>query len=70
MIRHNLPVFIQQIGFRKLKIDDAIREEVALMRVARHPKLVEFVGVCIEPNATYIVEGMFILFTFIYHHFF
>ncbi|KAF1804896.1 hypothetical protein FB192DRAFT_1053619 [Mucor lusitanicus] len=52
----NLPVFIKQIGFRKLKIDDSIREEVALMKCARHPKLVEFVGLCAEPHATFVVE--------------
>ncbi|KAL7326247.1 Histidine kinase osmosensor, variant 3 [Mucor circinelloides] len=52
----NLPVFIKQIGFRKLKIDDSIREEVALIKCARHPKLVEFVGLCAEPHATFVVE--------------
>ncbi|CEP15224.1 hypothetical protein [Parasitella parasitica] len=52
----NLPVFIKQIGFIKLKPDELIREEVALMKCARHPNLVEFVGVCAEPHATYIVE--------------
>lgn len=50
-------MFIKQIGFRKLKIDDSIREEVALMKCARHPKLVEFVGLCAEPHATFVVEG-------------
>ncbi|CAO3617380.1 unnamed protein product [Mucor fragilis] len=52
----NLPIFIKQIGFRKLKIDDSIREEVALMKCARHPKLVEFIGLCAEPHATFVVE--------------
>ncbi|KAI9470491.1 MAG: hypothetical protein EXX96DRAFT_358928 [Benjaminiella poitrasii] len=53
---NNLPVFIKQIGFKKLKIDDAIREEVALMKVSRHPKLVEFIGICVEPHSTFIAE--------------
>lgn len=54
---HNLPVFVKQIGFRKIKIDDKIRKEVALMKCARHQKLAEFIGICPEPTSTYIVEG-------------
>jgi hypothetical protein len=57
---NNLPVLIRQIGYRKLKIDDLIRSEVALMKCARHTKLVEFIGICVEPNATYIVEGIYL----------
>lgn len=27
------------------------------MKCARHPKLVEFIGLCAEPHATFVVEG-------------
>ncbi|KAI9245683.1 hypothetical protein BDA99DRAFT_543582 [Phascolomyces articulosus] len=52
----NLPVFIKQIGFRRVRVNDEVRKEVALMKDARHAKLVELCGLCIEPQRTFIVE--------------
>lgn len=54
----NLPVFVKQIGFKRLHIDAVAQHELSLMKVARHPKLVEFIGLCLEPEGTFIVEGM------------
>lgn len=53
----NLPVFVKQIGFKRLHIDAIAQHELSLMKIARHPKLVEFIGLCLEPEGTFIVEG-------------
>ncbi|KAI7874924.1 hypothetical protein K492DRAFT_211261 [Lichtheimia hyalospora FSU 10163] len=52
----NLPVFVKQIGFKRLHVDAVAQHELSLMKVARHPKLVEFIGLCLEPEGTFIVE--------------
>ncbi|KAF7727728.1 hypothetical protein EC973_007187 [Apophysomyces ossiformis] len=57
-VYRNLPVYIKQIGRKRLRIDDTVRREIALMKETRYPKLTEFVGLCSEPERTYIVEGI------------
>lgn len=53
----NLPVLIKPLGFKRLRVYDDVRKEVALMKEARHANLVELVGLCVEPHRTLIVEG-------------
>ncbi|ORX59666.1 hypothetical protein DM01DRAFT_1190375 [Hesseltinella vesiculosa] len=55
--RHNLPVFVKQLGNRRIRIDEVIRAEAALMKETRHQNLVEFVGLIVEPQRVFIVEG-------------
>lgn len=57
MYSRNLPVYIKQIGTKKVRVDAGVRKEVLLMKDARHPKLIEFVGLILEPQRTFIVEG-------------
>ncbi|KAI8379101.1 uncharacterized protein BYT42DRAFT_313184 [Radiomyces spectabilis] len=52
----NLPVFVKQIGFKRIRVDDEVRNEVSLIKCCRHPKLVELVGLCLETHGTYLVE--------------
>ncbi|KAI8138398.1 hypothetical protein BJV82DRAFT_631365 [Fennellomyces sp. T-0311] len=52
----NLPVFVKQIGFRRVHLNQTAYHEIALMKMARHSKLVEFIGLCIEPQGTFLVE--------------
>ena len=54
----NLPVFVKQLGFRRVHLNQETYREIALMKMARHSKLVEFIGLCIEPQGTFLVEGM------------
>ncbi|KAI8344602.1 hypothetical protein BC941DRAFT_409079 [Chlamydoabsidia padenii] len=54
--RHNLPVFVKQIGSKRVRIDEMVRTEAALMKETRHQNLVEFVGLILEPQRTFIVE--------------
>ncbi|ORZ20482.1 hypothetical protein BCR42DRAFT_434868 [Absidia repens] len=54
--RHNLPVFVKQIGSKRVRIDEIVRTEAALMKETRHQNLVEFVGLILEPHRTFIVE--------------
>lgn len=54
----NLPVYIKQIGCKKIRVDAKVRKEVSLMKNARHPNLIEFVGLILEPQRAFIVEGM------------
>ncbi|KAI8997001.1 hypothetical protein BDB01DRAFT_13819 [Pilobolus umbonatus] len=54
---HNLPVLIKQIGTVKVKVDNRVRKEIVLMKNTRHPKLTEVVGLILEPQRTFIVEG-------------
>lgn len=53
----NLPVYIKQIGYKKIRVDAKVRKEVSLMKNARHPNLIEFVGLILEPLRAFIVEG-------------
>ncbi|KAL9558812.1 hypothetical protein MBANPS3_000712 [Mucor bainieri] len=52
----NLPVYIKQIGFKKVRVDNDLRKEVSLMKNIRYAKLIEFVGLILEPQRTFIVE--------------
>ncbi|KAI9275752.1 hypothetical protein BDA99DRAFT_601329 [Phascolomyces articulosus] len=52
----NLPVFIKQIGYRRVHLNQTAYHEISLVKMARHSKLVEFIGLCIEPTGTFIVE--------------
>ncbi|KAI8092857.1 uncharacterized protein BX664DRAFT_96027 [Halteromyces radiatus] len=54
--RHNLPVFVKQIGSKRVRVDEVVRTEAALMKETRHQNLVEFVGLILEPYRTFIVE--------------
>lgn len=53
----NLQVYIKQIGHKKVRVDGDLRKEVSLMKNARHSKLTEFIGLILEPQRTFIVEG-------------
>jgi hypothetical protein len=53
----NLPVYIKQIGSKRIRIDKEIRKEVHFMKSTRHSKLTEFVGLIIEPERIFVVEG-------------
>ncbi|KAG0276923.1 hypothetical protein BGZ95_006832, partial [Linnemannia exigua] len=53
----SMPVFIKKIGSRKVTINAELRKEIFNMRELRHPKLVEFVGVCVaQPNICIVTE--------------
>ncbi|CAO3621699.1 unnamed protein product [Cunninghamella blakesleeana] len=54
--RGNLPVFVKHIGAKRIRIDEEVRTEAALMKETRHQNLVEFVGIILEPDVMYIVE--------------
>lgn len=62
IFRHNLPVFVKQIGSKRVRIDEMVRTEAALMKETRHQNLVEFVGLILEPQRTFIVEGNYYLY--------
>ena len=53
----SMPVFIKKIGSRKVTVNAELRKEVFNMRELRHPKLVEFVGVCLALPNICIVTG-------------
>ncbi|KAG0212512.1 hypothetical protein BGX33_003500 [Mortierella sp. NVP41] len=53
----SMPVFIKKIGSRKVTVNAELRKEIFNMRELRHPKLVEFVGVCLaQPNICIVTE--------------
>ncbi|KAF9336616.1 hypothetical protein BGZ91_009934, partial [Linnemannia elongata] len=53
----SMPVFIKKIGSRKVTVSTELRKEIFNMRELRHPKLVEFVGVCLaQPNICIVTE--------------
>ncbi|KAF8947307.1 hypothetical protein BGZ47_009604 [Haplosporangium gracile] len=51
----SMPVFIKKIGSRKVTVNAELRKEIFNMRELRHPKLLEFVGVCLAPPNICIV---------------
>lgn len=53
----SMPVFIKKIGSRKVTVSTELRKEIFNMRELRHPKLVEFVGVCLAQPNICIVTG-------------
>ncbi|GJJ76453.1 hypothetical protein EMPS_08812 [Entomortierella parvispora] len=53
----SMPVFIKKIGYKKVAVTSELRREIYNMRELRHPKLVEFVGLCITaPNICVVTE--------------
>ncbi|KAI1313857.1 hypothetical protein EDD11_002458 [Mortierella claussenii] len=53
----SMPVFIKKIGSKKVTVNSQLRKEVFNMRELRHPKLVEFIGVCLaQPNICIVTE--------------
>ncbi|KAG0086303.1 hypothetical protein BGZ93_000199, partial [Podila epicladia] len=51
----SMPVFIKKIGSKKVPVTAELRKEIYNMRELRHPKLVEFIGVCLAPPNICIV---------------
>ena len=50
-----MPVYIKKIGSKKVAVNSDLRKEIFNMRELRHPKLVEFIGVCTTPPNICIV---------------
>ncbi|KAF9146887.1 hypothetical protein BGX30_005097 [Mortierella sp. GBA39] len=48
-VYRNLPVFVRRIGGSKVHLTRKLRIEIMDMMELRHPKLVELVGVCLQP---------------------
>ncbi|KAF9115719.1 hypothetical protein BGX27_006666 [Mortierella sp. AM989] len=48
-VYRNLPVFIRRIGGSKVNLTRKMRIEIMDVMELRHPKLVELVGVCLQP---------------------
>ncbi|KAF9941317.1 hypothetical protein BGZ67_005368 [Mortierella alpina] len=51
----SMPVYIKKIGSKKVVVNNDLRKEIFNMRELRHPKLVEFIGVCTAPPNICIV---------------
>ncbi|KAF9985365.1 hypothetical protein BGZ65_011050 [Modicella reniformis] len=45
----SMPVYIKKVGSKKVVVNSDLRKEIFNMRELRHPKLVEFIGVCLAP---------------------
>ncbi|KAF9917588.1 hypothetical protein FBU30_000676, partial [Linnemannia zychae] len=54
-VYRNLPVFIRRIGGTKVTLTKKLRTEIMDVMELRHPKLVELVGVCLQPPDICIV---------------
>ncbi|KAG0306361.1 hypothetical protein BGZ98_002526 [Dissophora globulifera] len=54
-VYRNLPVFIRRIGGAKVNLTHGIRVEIKRVMELRHSKLLELVGVCIQPPNICIV---------------
>ncbi|KAF8928563.1 hypothetical protein BGZ58_009563 [Dissophora ornata] len=53
----SMPVYIKKLGSRKVVVSSDLRKEVFNMRELRHPKLVEFIGVCLsQPHICIVTE--------------
>ncbi|KAG0051950.1 hypothetical protein BGZ83_003169 [Gryganskiella cystojenkinii] len=48
-VYRNLPVFVRRIGGAKVNLTRKLRVEIMDVMDLRHPKLVELVGVCLQP---------------------
>ncbi|KAF9930769.1 hypothetical protein FBU30_011305 [Linnemannia zychae] len=48
-VYRNLPVFVRRIGGSKVPLTRKLRIEIIDVMELRHPKLVELIGVCIQP---------------------
>ncbi|KAG0251227.1 hypothetical protein BG011_007756 [Mortierella polycephala] len=53
----SMPVYIKKVGSRKINVNCDLRMEIVTMRELRHPKLVEFIGVCLAQPHICIVTG-------------
>ncbi|KAF9175137.1 hypothetical protein BGX20_008078 [Mortierella sp. AD010] len=54
----SMPVFIKNIGSKKVVVDAELRKEIFNMRELRHQKLVEFIGVCLTPPYICVVTEL------------
>ncbi|KAF9327709.1 hypothetical protein BG006_009026 [Podila minutissima] len=54
-VYRNLPVFVRRIGGYKVNLTRKLRVEIMDVMQLRHPKLVELVGVCLQPPDICIV---------------
>ncbi|KAG0077522.1 hypothetical protein BGZ92_001880 [Podila epicladia] len=54
-VYRNLPVFVRRIGGYKVNLTRKLRVEIMDVMELRHPKLVELVGVCLQPPDICIV---------------
>ncbi|KAG0200513.1 hypothetical protein BGX28_006442 [Mortierella sp. GBA30] len=53
----SMPVYIKKIGSKKVVVNCELRKEILNMKELRHPKLVEFIGVCTAaPNICIVTE--------------
>ncbi|KAF9178692.1 hypothetical protein BGZ50_007538 [Haplosporangium sp. Z 11] len=53
----SMPVYIKKIGSKKINVNCDLRKEIVTMKELRHPKLVEFIGVCLAQPHICIVTG-------------
>ncbi|KAI8362527.1 hypothetical protein B0O80DRAFT_101931 [Mortierella sp. GBAus27b] len=58
-VYRNLPVFVRRIGGTKVNLTRSMRIEIMDVLELRHPKLVELVGVCLQPPDICIVTEYF-----------
>ncbi|KAF9418280.1 hypothetical protein BGZ94_009733 [Podila epigama] len=54
-VYRNLPVFVRRIGGSKVNLTKSLRVAIMDVMELRHPKLVELVGVCLQPPDICIV---------------
>ncbi|KAF9215829.1 hypothetical protein BGZ59_000193 [Podila verticillata] len=54
-VYRNLPVFVRRIGGAKVNLTRKLRVEIMDVMQLRHPKLLELVGVCLQPPDICIV---------------
>ncbi|KAG0084452.1 hypothetical protein BGZ93_001235 [Podila epicladia] len=54
-VYRNLPVFVRRIGGSKVNLTKKLRIEIMDVMQLRHPKLLELVGVCLQPPDICIV---------------
>ncbi|KAF9189347.1 hypothetical protein BGZ51_009661 [Haplosporangium sp. Z 767] len=54
-VYRNLPVFVRRIGRSKVNLTRSMRIEIMDVMELRHPKLIELVGVCLQPPDICIV---------------
>ncbi|KAG0017042.1 hypothetical protein BGZ80_008669 [Entomortierella chlamydospora] len=54
----SMPVYIKNIGSKKVVVNAELRKEIFNMRELRHQKLVEFIGVCLAPPYICVVTEL------------
>ncbi|KAF9976290.1 hypothetical protein BGZ73_008836 [Actinomortierella ambigua] len=55
-VYRNLPVMVRRIGGQKVELTSRLRLEIMDVLELRHPKLIELVGVCLQPPDVCIVS--------------